>query len=170
MVDNRRDKILLNRNFDLNEYLNADLRTYRQELQDNKYFEKGLYIPLKSTAKDEDKRIDSIPENEIELDPDFVDINNYVFEDEKGVKKETKVADKKSDETKSLIGLLSARSAARTNEIKPQGPFDYKKIMSLDRTLTSFYLDNLRGPGVLLEAGMTDMFENHRFYGGLFEY
>ncbi len=49
-------------------------------------------------------------------------------------------------------------------KLKTYGPYEYgQPILSTDYVVTSLVLDPLRGAGILLEAGMTEFFFDHKF-------
>lgn len=54
------------------------------------------------------------------------------------------------------------------NELRIYGPNNYQGLMSLDYIVSSLLIDPLRGSGILMEGGASDMFHNHVFTGNLF--
>ncbi|MFN3403357.1 MAG: hypothetical protein ACK40G_04625 [Cytophagaceae bacterium] len=56
-------------------------------------------------------------------------------------------------------------------ESKPlniKGPYPYKNIFAADEITTTLLIDPLRGMGILLEGGMSDLMGNHRINAGIF--
>jgi len=50
----------------------------------------------------------------------------------------------------------------------PAGPFRYDTRFSIDNVVSSLYADPLLGLGLIAQVNMSDLFENHRFRGGIF--
>jgi hypothetical protein len=99
---------------------------------------------------------DSIPKKEA---PKFggdkpLDTDDYVFEEEA-------IKNKQPSET-FLTRYMKAREANRVT-----GPFPYTPKFSYENIVTSFVIDQLRGPGIKLEVQMNDVLENYRIFGGL---
>lgn len=93
-------------------------------------------------------------EPEIEQSDEFVDTDNYVFDQEA------------VEETHKQESFLSQyRKFRKENEIL--GPFDYETLFSANNIITSFVIDPLLGFGIQLETQMNDLLENHKFYGGI---
>jgi WD40 repeat protein len=90
------------------------------------------------------------------LPPNFIDTKNYTFE--------TEVVKEKERDTPSTF-LAQYRKLRRRSDVI--GPLPYEQRFSADNLVTSWVVDPLRGFGILLEAQMNDMLENHRFFGGV---
>ncbi len=60
--------------------------------------------------------------------------------------------------------LTKYRLMRRDSEVL--GPENYETYFRMNNLLTSFVIDPLMGFGVQMEAEMTDLLEDHRFYGG----
>ena len=86
-------------------------------------------------------------------DDDFVDIDNYVFE----------------DEAKPVYRPESYFSAFTKFEKKSRvlGPVPYQPRFSFSNLVTSAAIDPLRGFSLLMETEVTDILENHRLTGGV---
>lgn len=101
-----------------------------------------------------EENIEEEPADELKRSDEFIDTNNYVF-DEENVK-----------ETRKEESFLSQyRKFRREKEIL--GPFDYETLFSANNIVTSFVIDPLLGFGIQLETQMNDLLENHRFFGGV---
>jgi Tol biopolymer transport system component len=89
----------------------------------------------------------------VEEQNDFVDIDNYVFE----------------DEAKPVYKPESFFSNYRKFEKKPKvvGPLGYEPRFSFSNLVTSAAIDPIRGFSMLLESEISDILENHRLTGGL---
>ncbi|MFM9837198.1 MAG: translocation protein TolB [Cyclobacteriaceae bacterium] len=99
---------------------------------------------------------DSISKKEV---PKFggdrpLNTDDYVFEEEA-------VKNKQPSET-FLTRYMKARETNRAT-----GPFPYLPKFSYENIVTSFVIDQLRGPGIKLEVQMNDVLENFRIFGGL---
>ncbi|MFY0601167.1 MAG: translocation protein TolB [Cyclobacteriaceae bacterium] len=84
---------------------------------------------------------------------DFIDIDNYVFE----------------DEPKEAYKPESFFSNYTKFEVKPRviGPIGYEPRFSFSNLVTSAAVDPIRGFSFLLESGISDILENHRLTGGI---
>lgn len=71
-----------------------------------------------------------------------IDIHNYLFE-----------AEKKLEE--------------KEHPNSPKGPFDYRNSFNIDQVTSTLLIDPLRGLGILLATGMSDLMENHKMEVGL---
>ena len=100
-------------------------------------------------SDEEDKEVSPSPSD----DEDFIDIDNYVFE----------------DEMKPVYKPDSYFSAFTKFEKKPtvMGPIAYQPRFSFSNLVTSAAVDPLRGFSFLLESQITDILENHRLTGGV---
>ncbi len=112
-------------------------------------------------------------------DPEIIDTDNYQFEpqqeeqaaaveDEEVINTNDYTFDNDVTENKTPAResfLTQYRQLRKDNKIA--GPLPYENRFSADNLVTSFVIDPLRGFGILLEAQMTDMLENHRFSGGI---
>ena len=83
-----------------------------------------------------------------------VDINNYSFENEP----------KRAAKRKAQAG----RAGLANQPLVLIGPKESQARFSIKNFVSSFYIDPYFGLGFVGEVGMTDMFENHRIYGGVF--
>mgnify|MGYP003856295377 CR=1 FL=1 len=79
-----------------------------------------------------------------------IDINNYRFESEKQFGNSELIRKK-----------LNAK-------IFFKGPVDYNSPFSIEQINSTFLIDPLRGLGLYLDAGMTDVLENHKITIGIF--
>lgn len=86
-------------------------------------------------------------------DDSYVDADDFVFEEEAKFKNE-------SLSFLSILGNLEAEPTVI-------GPLKYSPRFSMDNITTSFVIDPVRNFGILLEAGMSDLLENHKLYGGM---
>ncbi len=100
-------------------------------------------------------KVDSVPKKDL-LKPTEKPLNtdDYVFEEEA-------IKNKQPSET-FLTRYMKAREVNRV-----KGPFPYFPKFSYENIVTSFVIDQLRGPGLKLEVQMNDMLENYRIFGGL---
>ena len=106
-------------------------------------------------------------------DPEIIDTDNYQFDieepqkekDEDVINTDDYTFDEKTLKPEKESFLTQYRQLRRNNKIT--GPMPYEERFSADNIVTSFVIDPLRGFGILLEAQMTDMLENHRFSGGV---
>lgn len=82
-----------------------------------------------------------------------LDIEDYVFESDSARIKELRLQ-KQQDEFDERVFLL--------------GPYSYKKLFGINNIATSLQVDQLRGLGILLEFGMSDLMEDHRVTASIF--
>ncbi|WP_232066255.1 hypothetical protein [Hymenobacter sp. BT18] len=63
----------------------------------------------------------------------------------------------------------TARATAKPAESTPlAGPFRYGKQFSIDNVVSSLYVDPLLGFGIIGQANLSDLMEDHRFRAGVF--
>jgi len=86
---------------------------------------------------------------------DIIDTDDYVFDKE--IVKKTENSD----------SFLSNYRRVFKEDKKPVGPLPYQTRFSSANMVTSWVIDPLRGFGILLETEMSDMLQNHKFYGGV---
>jgi WD40 repeat protein len=97
-----------------------------------------------------------------------IDIRNYVFEDEKigetqtGLPQNNRTGRKKSERVK-------LKKETKPFAIDLQGPFDYKPRVTANYITTGLMVSPIPswGLGGLVDFSMHDLFENHRFNGGM---
>lgn len=100
------------------------------------------------------------------LDLDTVQTETFVFESEKNTLHESEVAEFKRAAIKTDKYYLY-KSDFQVFAAKG-GLWQSRHRLGLENTVSSIVFDPLRGFGVVMNATMTDMFNDHRFYGGLF--
>ncbi|MEP4535301.1 MAG: translocation protein TolB [Cyclobacteriaceae bacterium] len=97
---------------------------------------------------------DGVEENLIsEEDDDFIDIDNYEFEDEK------------KPEYRPESFFSNYRKFERKSRVL--GPIGYEPRFSFSNLVTSAAVDPIRGFSFLLESEISDILENHRLTGGV---
>ncbi len=156
MLDEGQEKIFFYKNFDLNQRIFTPL-TLRKEIEQARLLKERLdNTKAETTPRDTIKNDDEVEEEQLpEGEEEFVDTDNYVFEDE--------IEDRTAENNFSF--LSNYRKLEKTTSVS--GPFPYDTRFSADNVVTSFVIDPLRGFGILLETSMNDMLENHKFYGGV---
>jgi hypothetical protein len=101
------------------------------------------------------KAVDKLPKADtVKVGEKPLNTDDYVFEEEA-------VKNKQPSET-FLTRYMKAREVTRAT-----GPFPYASKFSYENIVSSFIIDQLRGPGIKLEVQMNDMLENYRIFGGL---
>ncbi|MEL7001402.1 MAG: translocation protein TolB [Bacteroidota bacterium] len=90
--------------------------------------------------------------DEDEEEEDIINTDDYKFDTESAKKEEDSF-------------LTQYRQLRKKSKIS--GPYPYETRFSADNLVTSFVIDPLRGFGILLQSEMTDMLENHKFFGGV---
>lgn len=95
----------------------------------------------------------NIPVDTTKKRDEYIDADDFVFEEEAKFKNE-------SLSFLSILGNLEAEPTVI-------GPLKYSPRFSMDNITTSFVIDPIRNFGILLEAGMSDLLENHKLYGGV---
>lgn len=79
-----------------------------------------------------------------------IDINNYRFENE------------------NQFGNSETIRQKLNSKIHFKGPFKYNSPISVEQINSTFLIDPLRGLGLYMDAGMTDVLENHKITIGIF--
>ncbi len=104
------------------------------------------------------KRYTRTPENnentEEDTEEELIDIQNYRFESEK-----------QSDFPVSDIELIRKKLGA---DVYLKGPETYNNPFSMQNVNSTILVDPLRGLGILLNADMSDLLENHKLSIGIF--
>ena len=161
MLNNGADQIFLDQTFDV-KGTNFTPQTSRQELLQAKFIAQRINAHKLEQAEREKEISDSLQQISTDMDTvatnaatDIIDTDDYVFE--------TDVVEK--EEKKKPSFLTNYRRLQKKSKVL--GPLPYETRFSADNVITSFVIDPYRGFGILLEAQMNDMLENHRFYGGL---
>lgn len=85
---------------------------------------------------------------------EFIDTDDYQFEDEEDVEKDD-----------DFSFLTTYQKMQKQPSIT--GPLPYETAFSSNNVITTFQMDPIRGFGVLMEYEMSDILENHKFYGGV---
>jgi len=112
--------------------------------------------PLKAEKPEEEDSLlvkEKIVLEKPETKSEFIDTDNYVFEDEvrTSYKTESFFSNYRKFEKKSRV----------------VGPVDYAPRFSFNNLITSFAVDPLRGFSTYIETGINDLLENHRLIGGV---
>ncbi|GAA4010164.1 hypothetical protein GCM10022408_23020 [Hymenobacter fastidiosus] len=86
-----------------------------------------------------------------------INTNDYQFEDDTPVRTAPK--------RKRAATVVAVPVA---EEVAVAGPYKYDKRFSVDNVVSSLAADPILGVGIVAQANMSDLFENHRFTAGLF--
>lgn len=165
MLDDGKKKVFLEEPFDLNRRLFTP-QTARQRAAQAQFVINRLKRnePKKDTLPAKLNSVDSLilPDSyffENEPGPsrneeeDFIDTDNYVFEDEReavAFRPESFLSNYRKFEKQS----------------KAIGPYAYKPRFNFKNLITSFAIDPIRGFSLLFETEINDVLENHRIIGG----
>ena len=111
-------------------------------------------------SSDVENKVTEIPVTE-EIDEDFIDTDNYVFEDERA----PSARQQERPQFKPESFFANYRKLEKESTII--GPRAYEPRFSFNNLITSFAIDPIRGFSFLLETEINDMLENHRLNGGV---
>lgn len=132
--------------------VNSNLEEISEPIIIEEQFSKAdsVLLPDSFFFSDEEQLID---DNSPVPDSDFIDIDNYVFE----------------DEPKPDYKPESFFSSYKKFERKPTvvGPIGYDPRFSFSNLVTSAAVDPIRGFSLLFESEISDVLENHRLTGGV---
>lgn len=98
---------------------------------------------------------------EPEVDGDFIDTDNYMFEDERPQPQ----SQQERPQFRPESFFANYRKLEKESTII--GPKSYEPRFSFNNLITSFAIDPIRGFSFLLETEINDMLENHRLNGGV---
>ncbi|MEL7148795.1 MAG: hypothetical protein AAFO69_20645, partial [Bacteroidota bacterium] len=117
--------------------------------------EKDPLLPDSLMAKDETPIVKEPTQSDAKTDKtdEYKDADDFVFEEEAKFKNE-------SLSFLSILGNLESEPTV-------VGPLKYAPRFNMDNITTSFVIDPIRNFGIQLEAGMSDLLENHKLYGGV---
>lgn len=152
MLRNQKSEILA-----LNPGLTAfEVDNVQPETQRSRYLEKIRQKKLSEMIADTLKSLDtSAAISQGQNDPEeLVDIRNYKFETEKQLER----LGPDFEEIKKKLG----------SEVYFKGPHKYNNRFTVENIGSEFLIDPLRGLGILLDARMTDILENHKVDIGIF--
>lgn len=148
-------------NFDNNIFT---AQTTRQEVSNAKLAAQRILQRRALAAKDSVEKAVQTPaappkekselEKAIETSDDLINTDNYAFE--------PSIA----QEAKPRESFLEAFRKS-TDETRITGPHDYETRFSANNVVTTFVFDPIIGFGIQLKAQLTDLLENHKFYGGI---
>ncbi len=150
-------------------------RTFRQRVREDQWLGRDrrlLPAPMAEPTAPASVEAERVPDS-VDYDTDEIDIEYYVFEIEKAERQAPPAAEAVGDlplaiepDTPDIEALLD-ELAAKSEPIV-RGPFKYRNSLTTDNVSSSIYFDPLpaRGLGLLFDAGMTDLFENHKILGG----
>ncbi len=101
------------------------------------------------------------------LNLDSVQTQTFVFESEKNTLRNTEGAVYRND-----LGIKSDKYYLYKSDFQAfaskGGLWQARHRLGVENTVTSLVFDPLRGFGAVLNATLTDMFNDHRFYGGVY--
>lgn len=186
MLDNGRDKVYVDESIDLNKRIFTP-QTARQRMEQAILLSKRIPREKKTELlpppppKEEMNKVDSLvmpdsfffkdevadtTKNErvnepVKQNDQFIDTDNYVFEDE--VKSNEPAVARPTFRPESFFS--NYRKFER--ESKVVGPVPYDPRFSFKNLVTSFAIDQVRGFCVLMETEINDLLENHRLTGGI---
>ncbi|WMJ75608.1 hypothetical protein RCC89_20965 [Cytophagaceae bacterium ABcell3] len=153
-------RFLYHDNFDFNKSYNT---VYTRRAQ--------LALPVKTIKIDEEFKFEDvdeeIPEKKKAEEEEEINIHDYHFESDKKPKR-------RREEPSAKAGNNDEEEEgeeAAPLEISPApvyGPYKYKSFFSLERITSSVMVDPWRGMGILMQATMSDIMNNHRITAGIF--
>lgn len=134
----------------------VDFGHFRPETQRARYLEKIRLKKLSEMIADTLRASDttSIKQDGLNDSEEFVDIRNYKFETEKQLER----LGPDFEEIKKKLG----------SEVYFKGPHKYNNRFSVENIGSEFLIDPLRGLGILFDARLTDILENHKVDIGIF--
>jgi WD40 repeat protein len=88
-----------------------------------------------------------------------IDIHEFEFESDK--KKQKKIEKERE--------RLQAKNEIKKDAEKYTGPYKAISRFSVEKIVSTFKIDPLRGLGLQLEGGLGDLFENHKMNAGLYQ-
>lgn len=100
------------------------------------------------------REVKSELEQELESSDGLINTDNYTFEESA------------TQEIKPRESFLEAFRKT-SNEAKITGPHDYETRFSANSVVTTFLFDPIIGFGIQLKSQLTDLLENHKFFGGI---
>lgn len=155
MLQDGAEKVFLYNGYNLNNNIFTP-QTLRKEIEQAKYLRERIQEETLNNPPVQE--VEEVGDEELggqEASGDFIDTDNYVFEEEL----------EKRTATNNFSFLSNYRKLEKTTSVV--GPLPYDTRFSADNVVTSFVIDPMRGFGILLETSMNDMLENHKFYGGI---
>ncbi|KAA9333844.1 hypothetical protein F0P94_11290 [Adhaeribacter soli] len=137
------------------------MKTVRQETLENRSRQPVVRETLKKIAPADTAAKQTKAEKPIAGKPAGdkpIDVKNYQF-------------DKTSPEKQPVKETAKAPAPAppaTAEALQITGPYNYDLRFSIDNVISSVYVDNLMGFGLIGQVNMSDLFENHRIRGGVF--
>ena len=113
-----------------------------------------------TTSSPEVEVVEEPIEEPEEFGGDFIDTDNYVFEDERPAERQ-----QERPQFKPESFFANYRKLEKESTII--GPRAYDPRFSFNNLITSFAIDPIRGFCFMMEASVNDMLENHRLNGGV---
>lgn len=163
----RQERLMLKQNFDFTK--NYSLVPTARML----YLKQKGLLPEQQASSDtttsRPKEITTEPTDESEYKPEKpynpqeIDTDDYQFDPEVVKQVKEKMKDQKTDNL--LSALTQKRKNAKIPEIR--GAYPYEPLFTTESSVSTPFIDPLRGMGILLEMEVSDLLENHRMKGGL---
>ncbi len=161
--------------FDISQSLQTP-RTFRQRVREDQRLgrdRRQLPAPSAEPADVAPMGNQLLPDS-IDYETDEINIEYYVFEIEKAERLAPPVTEAETDSLRFAIEPEAPDIEALLDELAAKsepivrGPFKYRNSLTTDNVSSSIYFDPLpaRGLGLLFDVGMTDLFENHKIFGG----
>lgn len=161
-IDNENEQVYLVNGFNFDNNIFTP-QTTRQEVSNAKMAAQRILQRRALAAKDSVEKTEEAPlaqkeqkselEKEIESSDNLIDTDNYTFD--------VVVVEENPRES----FLEAFRRSAETAKIT--GPHDYETRFSAHNVATTFLFDPIIGFGIQLKTQLTDLLENHKFYGGI---
>ncbi|MCS6794947.1 MAG: hypothetical protein RMJ97_00745 [Raineya sp.] len=168
----RKEKLMLKRNFDFSKNLKSIPTSRIMYLK-----QKGL-LPEQQQAQNQDttaqeKQEPKATSTESEYKPEKpynpteIDTDDYQFDPEVVKEVKEKMKNQKPEATLNPVANLLQRKKLNKNpEIR--GAYPYEPLFTTESSVSTPFIDPIRGFGLLFEMEVSDLLENHRMKGGLF--
>jgi Tol biopolymer transport system component len=160
---NEREQLYLVDNFNFNNNIFTPATT-RLEIENARMAAQRLLQRKSLEAKESKEEAQEVilpvekPKSELQLlmesSDDLIDTDNYTFNEES------------LEQARPRESFLEAFRRTQ-RETRIAGPHDYETRFSADNVVTTFVIDPLIGFGMQIKTHLTDLLEDHNFYGGV---
>lgn len=158
----KQERLLLKRNFDFAKNERFVITPRLEYLAKKGLVEK----PQENIAPKEEEIVapkDTLPEPP--YNPEIIDTDDYQFDPE--VVKEVQEKAKENKKNNERNALLVGANRANKKDPEVRGAYPYEPLFTTEGSVTTPFIDPLRGFGMLFEMELSDMLEDHKMKAGV---
>jgi Tol biopolymer transport system component len=165
----RKEKLMLKRNFDFSQNRKSIPTSRILYLKQKGLLPEQQAITDTSAQEKQEEKAQQPAEPDYKpekpYNPEEIDTDDYQFDPEVVKDVKEKMKNQKNDNLTMVSGFSQRKKQNKNPEIR--GAYPYEPLFTTESSVSTPFIDPIRGFGLLFEMEVSDLLENHRMKGGL---